>query len=369
MPRVSRQALREADLTFTWKLVVRICAIVMAVIAIGLLAWAEAHNVTSDLDSQVANSPAYEGGYAQENWGDGDDLLLPWNFIPLGLSIIWNIANIGVWFTPSRSGRGMHPGANVGCDLILWLILILTGTFASFADNDYLSPWNEYNLDYNGETFSNGTHFTYAPNGTEVIDPNQCAPFISCNAAADYNHALNHKGAVIAAGVAFTFIIMLLHFALFISACRYTHARRYEKGQQYAKAVTVEATALATNMIRDMGYGPPGPWPTSPPPQTQWSPYGQQQFMAAPMVQPYSTQPKSEVHPAERELQQGYQQQAVDARQQQSLGKGKGREENLELGFQNVSPATDDGSNRQYPPHVRLEEPNGVEGERAGFVR
>ena len=48
-----------------------------------------------------------------------------------------------------------------------------------------------------------------------------------------------------------------MHFALFISACRYTHARRYGVGSKHAKAITAEATQIAQQMIADM-TGPNG---------------------------------------------------------------------------------------------------------------
>lgn len=49
----------------------------------------------------------------------------------------------------------------------------------------------------------------------------------------------------------------LFHFALFISACRYTHAQRYGAASNHAKAVTDEATEIARKMIADM-TGPNG---------------------------------------------------------------------------------------------------------------
>lgn len=56
-----------------------------------------------------------------------------------------------------------------------------------------------------------------------------------------------------------TLSIRLFHFALFISACRYTHARRYGIGSKYAKKITAEATEIANKMIADM-TGPNGPF-------------------------------------------------------------------------------------------------------------
>jgi hypothetical protein len=53
-------------------------------------------------------------------------------------------------------------------------------------------------------------------------------------------------------------IIRLFHFALFISACRYTHQRNHPMhSAPAARAVTQEATEIARRMIADM-TGPNG---------------------------------------------------------------------------------------------------------------
>lgn len=49
----------------------------------------------------------------------------------------------------------------------------------------------------------------------------------------------------------------LFHFALFISACRYTNARRDTVTSKQARAITAEATEIARKMIADM-TGPNG---------------------------------------------------------------------------------------------------------------
>ena len=62
-------------------------------------------------------------------------ILLPWQFIALGLSILWNTANIT---TLIARNRAIHPGANVACDLLLWLALLVTGFFATIGATNYL---------------------------------------------------------------------------------------------------------------------------------------------------------------------------------------------------------------------------------------
>lgn len=38
--------------------------------------------------------------------------------------------------------RPIHPGANVGCDIVLWIMLIITTTFLIFAAVDAASYWD-----------------------------------------------------------------------------------------------------------------------------------------------------------------------------------------------------------------------------------
>lgn len=62
--------------------------------------------------------------------------------------MVWNFTNLlTLWV---RDGRGIHPGANVGCDLFLWLALLVTGTFATFGATNELF-WYDGGSYYSGE--------------------------------------------------------------------------------------------------------------------------------------------------------------------------------------------------------------------------
>ena len=367
MARITYGTLVEADPKVLWKLILRTSSVILAAIAIGLIAWAEIHVVIpildpNNIDNGTPDSLFYESQLGGPLYGNSDDLALPWEYISLGLSIAWSLTNIGVWFTPSRSGRGVHPGANVGCDLILWIILLLTGIFASAAAASYISSFGVEQGDYydTDAVLSNGTHVTTLQNGTEVLDPNQCAPFLNCGDVSAYNTAIYHKGVVIAVGVAFTFIVMLLHFALFISACRYTHARRYANSKRYAKAITDEATAIATKMVKDMGYPPPAQWQIQSQPQSE--PKGGEQLPMGALTTN---------NPAEREVQGGYDQPMSEPQQQHdgSVGNSKGKEKDLEQGqgpLGSIATMAGERSSGQHPPNIRVETPGGGE---AGMIR
>lgn len=133
MARLSHQTLRDEDPTYLWKTVLRLLAILLGIVGIVTLAWAITFKGHSDNDE---SSYYYSFVY------------LPWDLITLGLSMIWNIANIVVLL--ARKGRGMHPGANVGCDLVLWLGFIVTGTFAVLGAMNWLETWGggEYYYEY-----------------------------------------------------------------------------------------------------------------------------------------------------------------------------------------------------------------------------
>ncbi|MCJ1387276.1 hypothetical protein MMC18_000116 [Xylographa bjoerkii] len=233
-----RAALRDGERYWAWKLALRVIAIVFALVSVGCLAW--------------ASSPVNE--FFSENF-----YLIPWEFIPLGASIIWNFANVVVLFVRKRP---MHPGANVGMDLVLWLGLIVTSLFAIIAAIQEVQ-WTADNYDsvevnsLNYIQLPNGTygyvdgHYTEAPNGTEYFvtgnssDPVACGGYDSCAQQFQIMNEHHTLGIVEAVGVAFSFAVLLLHFALFVWACIDTHQRRSGK-------LDKRAHRIAQNIIAEM---------------------------------------------------------------------------------------------------------------------
>ena len=207
MARPSRSAMYADDATFLWKPILRFLAILLAIIGIGTTAWAMVSHIhRNDPD----NDDSYSSDYGYNNYYY---YLLPWQFIPLGLSVLWNIANIA---TLLARNRAVHPGANVACDLLLWLGLLVTGGFATVGGIDYLaySAYDDYNYydsgsPYGGGTYSNGTQFEYTANGTRVAVANsQCDGFTTCAARDQYVSAIRHKGVVIAVGASMAFVVL-----------------------------------------------------------------------------------------------------------------------------------------------------------------
>lgn len=69
-------------------------------------------------------------------------LSIIWLVIPLVLSITWNLANIIVRLCRARP---MHPGANVGCDLILWLMFLVAAIFCFSLSIFLVEDYGFYN--------------------------------------------------------------------------------------------------------------------------------------------------------------------------------------------------------------------------------
>lgn len=189
----SRARVRDAERLWIAKFILRITTLVVGLIAIGCTAWA--------FDGPISS-------YLEENrW------LLPWQFISLGISVIWNIANIIVRLSRPRP---MHPGANVGVDLVLWLSLISTGLLALFAGLANLSR---------SEVLS---YYSYQSSRRGRLQ-----------------RALHHLGVVEVVGCAFTFLAVLLHFTLFVWACVDVNRRNKE-------IVDRRAAVIAQTMVTEM---------------------------------------------------------------------------------------------------------------------
>ena len=188
MALFSRTALYADDPTFLWKAILRSFAILLALVGIGTTAWAIS-NPSLTTNSNYSSTPD------DYDYGLQDFITLPWTFITLGLSIIWNITNLAVL---SIRKRAIHPGANVACDLVLWLALSTTGAFAVIGAANYIGFYPYYgSIDaYGNDSAATG----------QDQDSNGCDGFTSCAAQSAYEHAWQHKGIVIIVAATMTFI-------------------------------------------------------------------------------------------------------------------------------------------------------------------
>ncbi|MCJ1244084.1 hypothetical protein MMC30_001282 [Trapelia coarctata] len=212
----SRAALHDAERHWLAKFALRVITIVVALVAIIMISWASAQETE------------YSFLY-----------LIVWEFIPLGISLLWNLANIIVLLARRRP---MHPGANVGVDLIVWLVLIVTAIGALFAAVGQLqyAMWdNEYQDSPGYLTYANGTR-------VETWAKGACPGYkISCDELAVREARHHTLGAVELAASIFSFIVLLLHFILFVWACVDTNTRRRTH-------VNDRATKIAQTMIAEM---------------------------------------------------------------------------------------------------------------------
>ena len=201
----SRSAMYDDDPTFLWKPILRFLAILLAITGIGTTAWAMTSRPHPNSNNETLDPTYYDY--------DDTNIFLPWQFIALGLSILWNIANIS---TLIARNRAIHPGANVACDLLLWLALLVTGFFATIGATNLLYDYDAYDeygysndSPYGGGTYSNGTRYEYTSNGTAVpVTDSQCDGFTTCAARDRYISAVQHKGVVILVGAAAAFIVL-----------------------------------------------------------------------------------------------------------------------------------------------------------------
>ena len=156
--------------------------------------------------------------------------------------------------------RWIHPGANVGVDLFLWLAFIVTALFSTGGAVSELSASSSSSSSYYSPSASyyNDSYYTY-PNGTSyLITPSHPAPpcpgFDSCAQQDRLQREIRTRGAVVAAASALAWAMVLCHFALFVSACRYTHVRRRERRGEglWREKLEGEAQRIEEKVIRKL---------------------------------------------------------------------------------------------------------------------
>jgi hypothetical protein len=155
----------------------------------------------------------------------------PFLLIPICLSFIWNLANI---IRRTTAATPIHPGANVGVDLIIWLIfLIITPLTTIFATG--LNFASSVSIALNNTTVDGNCTTT-----TTKDDDGNTSTTTSCGAlnGIPFTTLRSYSRGSLAA-CAFSVILLVLHFVLFVIACVDTHRRRRER--------LVQAAAYAKN--------------------------------------------------------------------------------------------------------------------------
>ena len=197
MTLLSHRALHDADATYAWKLVFRLLAFVFGIIGIGSIGWAFNYHPMPQLPPSSDTSTTTQASQNISYFYD-DKIYLPWSFISLSASVLWNSANVGVLL--ARKGQGIHPGANVGCDLVLWMAFLVTGVYALFGAFSVNGYWTGSYYPNGGAIGGSSGNAT----GADVL----CPAFLNCQAQTDYYNAMQRKSVVIMLGVAMSFLAL-----------------------------------------------------------------------------------------------------------------------------------------------------------------
>ena len=200
--------------------------------------------------------------------------------IPLGLSFIWNIANIARRLSAHTP---IHPGANVGLDLFIVLAFLITLGFTYYVaiaelltvaeekEDSYYYDYGSYGgcseidsfgncIDSSGDYYGGGYGYYYD---------------------SDFWDTITRISNLAVAAAAISTVVMIFHLTLFILACidthRYRHSDRYPA---YARDVNRTGAGNFNGMqqVAGNGYGYGSsvqqgimPYPT----QGQYAPQGQ----------------------------------------------------------------------------------------------
>ena len=156
-------------------------------------------------------------------------------FLPLGLSFIWNLANI---IRRMTARTPVHPGANVGVDLIIWLLffILLIITYLAASAILYLSTHPTTISSYDGTYWSNYIGSSSSSSSSTTVSTGSSGSSSSSSSSDDFGKratytvdfsSLKKYGSVAIAACVFATLSFGLHFLLFIFACVDTHRRRH----------------------------------------------------------------------------------------------------------------------------------------------
>lgn len=129
------------------------------------------------------------------------ETILTKNIIQLSFSLFWNFTSLAVTIV---RGNWIHPGVDVGCDLVLFILLGSTSGISLGRIIDKYSQWY-----WTGGYYP--PSYTVFPNGTiyySKVPPNSCEPFSSCAAEAAAKDKWHRASIEAIVACAFALILM-----------------------------------------------------------------------------------------------------------------------------------------------------------------
>lgn len=239
------ETLNSRDRYWKFKTVLQIVTIIVGIIGIGAVAWSV----------QTASTNNYYF-YSYE-------LVATWpSLITFAISIIWCLTCILVLVVKKRP---IHPGLRVAMDLLLWLGFLVTGLFAvvvlvyvmdwgTNGDFGFSSSYGDYELQPNGTWVweNSSSSSTYSSRSRDCARSSSSYNYYGFSNCAEQDAYINdlwqkkpHRVSIILMGVVCNFIVLLLHFVLFVWACVDEHRRRHSR-------VSQDAEKLAANIVQTM---------------------------------------------------------------------------------------------------------------------
>ncbi|KAJ4385624.1 hypothetical protein N0V93_010053 [Gnomoniopsis smithogilvyi] len=142
------------------------------------------------------------------------------------ISILWQIAEYTTIFVRRSIYRPIHPGAHVGMHLILWVLALLVAVSCGFTLSYALGSWTV-------DSQCAGSDYGYYSSGTSYV----YCDYYNFSSGAQARLYLGMLEAV----TAFSILMLICHFALFVMACIETDRRR--KWGKQTRVVYMVATS------------------------------------------------------------------------------------------------------------------------------
>lgn len=191
------------------------------------------------------------------------------------MSILWQIAEYTTLFVRRSIYRPIHPGAHVGMHLILWVLALLVTVSCCFTLSYALVSWTV-------DSQCSDTVYGYYTSGDSYV----YCDYYNFSSDAQARMYLGMLEAV----TAFSVLMLVCHFALFVMACIETDRRR-KWGKQTRVVYLVAASGPADGRTYYSQVPPPAQAPMQQGTGPSQEMYG---YFAPPAPAPTAAHPSAE---------------------------------------------------------------------------